>query len=273
MSQNTDGTDRVDRLPDPADPRGRGPQTTSRERQNRMAEDVAAQLDIDREGVGTVDRIKGLDVFLRSEGAESFGEQVASDFASEADYVQPTDVAPNVDAEDITAAPTVAQARRDDVAERARTQAASDDEFARPGDFEADVGERGVSSLGFSAAGERRRAGRALEADAPLESVDPQADLTATDDGGFELDAEASRRSAARGFEDDYDVLGQGSLGAGDVRETSGGFGLAEQPAREVAAAQLDSQYPEVDIAPGDVSLSLAADGSYEASFSTEVQQ
>jgi len=274
MSENTAETNPVDRLPDPPDPGARGPETTSRKRQERAARDVAGELDIDREGVGTVDRIEGLDVFLRSEGSEAFGEQVAADFASEADYVTPEDVDPNVDADDITAAPTVAQARRDDVAARARTQAAAENPFAKPGDFEANVTDRGVSALGFTDQGRRQRASREFAAETPLDTVDPTADLSPVDGGGFRLDDAASRRSAARGFEDDYGAIGQGTLDpSSDLRETSGGFGLAEEPAREVAAAELDAEYPEVDIGPSDVSLSLGDDGAYEASFSTEVQR
>ena len=264
----TNETDRVDRLPDPASPGVDTDRTPSRRRQNRMARDVASELDIEREGVGTVERIRGLDVFLRSEGTAQFGSEVADDFASGADYVEPGDVAPNVDADAISASPTVATGRRDDVADRAREGAAADDEFAQPGDFAAEVGPRGVASLGFTDQGRRRRAGRALEAQTPLADVDPTADLEASGDG-FALDDQAARRSAARGFEDDLAGLGQGSLDAGaDVRALDSGFGLAEEPAREAAAERLDAQLSEVSIGPGDIELSRADDGTFEASFS-----
>ena len=106
MSQNPPTTDRarrqrgvetgaesdaVDRVPDPPDPRGRGPQTTARSRQTTTARDVAGELGIDRSGVGTVDRIEGMDVFLRSGGADEFAEIVQTDFASDADFVAPDD--------------------------------------------------------------------------------------------------------------------------------------------------------------------------------------
>ena len=232
-----------------------------------MARDVASELDIDREGVGTVERIRGLDVFLRSEGSQQFGQDVAADFASEADYVQPGDVAPNVDADAISASPAVAAGRRDDVAARARSQAAADDEFAQPGDFAAEVGPRGVASLGFSESGRRNRAARALEAQTPLADVDPTADLEASGEG-FGLDDQAARRSAARGFEDST-PLAQGALDPqADLRDTDGGFGLAAGPAREVAAERLDDELGNVSVAPDDVDLTRASDAAFEASFS-----
>lgn len=71
---------------------GRDRNVPSRSRQNRAAREIANEIDVDREGVGTVDRLDGLDVFLRSEGTEQFSETVAEDFAGEADFVTPADV-------------------------------------------------------------------------------------------------------------------------------------------------------------------------------------
>jgi len=125
----------VDRLPRPSDPGFGDAGPTSRQRQRRTRGEIADEIGIDKQGVGAVDRLEGLDVFLRSGGAREFGEQVRSDFASSADFVTPADVAPRVDGQDISANPMVADDRRDDVASRTRSQLAADDPFAMPGDF------------------------------------------------------------------------------------------------------------------------------------------
>lgn len=268
-----DAATAVDRLPGNANPRGSGSETTSRERQTRSKREVADELGIDREGVGSVDRLGGLDVFLRSPGVDEFGNDVASDFASEADFVQPADVDPNVDGDEISANPVVASGRRDDVAQRTRQALAGDDQFARPSDFGVDVGPRGVESAGLTDSGERQRAGRFFESKTPLSEVDPAADLTPSGDG-FALDTKAERRSAARGFEDNTDLFGTGELDpTTDLRETDTGFGLARDEARQVAAARIDEQVSQVDVSPSDITLTKTDSGEFEASFETEVRR
>jgi len=166
----------------------------------------------------------------------------------------------------------IAQSRRDDVASRTAQQLASDDQFARPGDFNVDVGESGILSAGLSDTGERRRAGRQLESQTVLSEVDPNADLTQRD-GGFALDTEAQRRAAARNFEDDIGLFGSGELDpSSDLRQTDSGFGLAEAPARELAASELSAQTGET-VAPSDVELNPQDGGGFEAVFEREVSQ
>jgi hypothetical protein len=263
----------VDRLSGGSNPGGNDPETTSRERQRRTKQDIAEELDISREGVGSVDRLDGLDVFLRSSGVDEFGNDVASDFASEADYVQPADVDPNVDGQAISASPVVASGRRDDVAQRTRQALAGDDQFARASDFGVDVGPRGVESAGLTDSGERRRAGRFFESKTPLSEVDPTADLTQSGDG-FALDTAAERRSAARGFESNTDLFNSGDLDpTTDLRQTDSGFGLARDEARQVAAARIDEQVSEVNVSPSDITLEETASGEFEASFETEVRR
>ena len=305
----------VDTLSRRSNPGSDGSKPTSRKRQTRAKQSVADELDVDRKGVGSVDRLGGLDVFLRSEGVDQFGSDVANDFASEADFVTSEDVNPRVDSDDISANPVVAAGRRDDVAQRARTQTAADAEFIQAGDLSADVGKRGVSGLavapnrrddvaqraaadiasddqfatpadisvdvgpsgiesaGFTDAGQRRRAGRQLESQTALETVDPTADLTDSGDG-LALDRAAKRRATARSFEDDLGLFGQGSLDpSDDIRPTDNGFGLAREPARRVAAEQIDEQVGEVDVTPEMVELTQTDSGAFEASFETEVRR
>lgn len=162
--------------------------------------------------------------------------------------------------------------RRDDIAAEARQETAADDEFTEPDDLDVEVGPGGVMDAGLTEQGRRRRAGRQLEAETPLEEVDADADLTQTDDG-LGLDTAAQRRSAARGFEDDLDTFEQGSLDGDAVRETDDGFGLAREPAREAAAARIDADLPDVAVAPDDVTLTETDAGGFEASFEREVQR
>jgi hypothetical protein len=263
----------IDRQDSGVNPRGNSPETTSRQRQNRMASDIADEIDVSREGVGTVDRLEGIDVFLRSSGTDQFSENVTDEFAGEADFVTPSDVDPNIDPEAISADPQVARGRRDDVAARARQQTAADDPFAQPSDFGAEVGAFGVESIGLTDMGARRRAGRQFESQTPLQQVDPTADIEPTD-GGFALDSEAQRRSAARGFEADLELFGTGDLDpASDLRDIDGGFGLAREPAKQVAAERLDEQLPSVDVSPSDVELRQTDSGQFEGVFEQEVNR
>src|SRR6056297_1286336 len=234
-------SDAVDRLSTGSNPGGGVSRSTSRSRQRDAREEIAADIDVDREGVGSVERLSGLDVFLRGPGPRQFGAQVREQFAGAADFVTDDDVAANVNREAISADPVVAPGRRDDVAQRAREQTASDTEFVTDDDLDVDVGARGVrglevaadrrddvaertrqalaaddpyattddfavdvtgrgvASAGLSDAGAQRRAGRQFEATTPLAEVGSD-DLRATDDGGFALDDQAQRRSAARSF-------------------------------------------------------------------------
>ena len=305
--------DAVDTLSGGTNPRSQGRQTPTRRAQTRAKREVADEIDIDSEGVGSVDRIEeGLDLFLRDSGVDAFGDNVAQDFAGQADFVTAADIDPNVDGEAISAAPVVAAARRDDVADRARQQTAADAQFIQAMDLSADVGDRGVTgievaadrrddvaartrsqlaaddpfanasdfggevgatgveSAGLTDDGQRRRAGRQFEDQTPLDSVDPFADITQTD-SGLSLDDAAQKRSAARGFEDDLSFFEQGSLTGDDIRDISGGFGLAREPARELAASQLDAKITEFDIGPDDIELTETDSGRFEGSFSREV--
>jgi len=199
-------------------------------------------------------------------------EQLAERFADEREFVDVDDTL--VEADPRTGVrPRTDPDRVDEIAADAASEFAAGDEYADPGDFNIDVGPGGVTDAGLTPAGQRRRAGRQFTAETPLESVDPERDITNSEDG-FALTDSAARRSAARGFEDDLGAIGQGELDpTRDVRETSGGFGLAESPARRVAAAQIDEQLPEVDVGPDDIDLERVPDGSFEGSFSGEVQR
>jgi len=304
--------DAVDQLSGRSNPGGSGRQTPTRSAQTQAKREVAEEIDIDSEGVGSVDRLDGMDVFLRTSGVDAFGDNVAQDFAGQADFVTAADIDPNVDGQAIAANPVVAADRRDDVAQRARQQTAADAEFIQAADLSADVGGRGVTGIevaadrrddvadrtrsqlaaddpfanasdfgvtvgatgvtdaGLTDDGKRRRAGRQFTAETPLDSVDPFADITETD-SGFGLDDAAQKRSAARGFEDDLSFFEQGSLTGDDIRDISGGFGLAREPARELAASKLDAQISEFDIGPGDITLRETDSGRFEGSFSREV--
>jgi len=262
-----DATDAVEPVSPQSNPGGRSLEGSTRSRLRETRREVASEAGVDRGGVGAIDRLRGSDVFLRSSGVEQFGATVAEQFAGAADFVSEQDVDPNVNAQSISADPVVAPGRRDDVAQRAREQTASEDQYAAPADFEAEVGGLGVTSIGLTDMGARRRAGREFEATTPLDSVDPNSDVTPVESGGFELSASAQRRSAVRGYEDDYDTFGQGSLTPANVRETESGFGLRREPARNLAAAQLDAEYDEVNVSPSDVTLTETDSGAFEASF------
>ena len=309
-------TDAVDRLPRASNPGGSGSRTPTRSAQTRAKREVAEELEIGRDGVGSVDRIRGgIDMFLRSSGVDQFGRNVRADFADQASFVERDDVDPRIDAQEISAQPMVATNRRDDVADRARRETAADAEFIEPRDLDADVGARGVTGLevaddrrdevagrartglaaedpfaepgdfdvqvgalgiekaGLSADGQFRRAGRMFEAQTPLRSVDPFADITQTD-SGFALDDDAQRRSAARGFENELDLFGRGELDPGtDIRDIDDGFGLGRGPARELAAKQIDEQIAEFDIGPGDIELRETGSGEFEGIFEREVER
>ena len=128
--------------------------TRSRQRDRRR--EIADDIDIEREGVGAVDRIAGgIDVFLRSVGVREFDENVSRRFAEEADFVGDPEAAfpgaeevdARVDGQRISASPVVAPDRRSDVATRARSQTAAETDFVEAADLRADVGPRGVRRL------------------------------------------------------------------------------------------------------------------------------
>jgi len=250
--------DAVDRVSRATTPGGNGRETTSRNRQQRAARDVADQIDIERDGVGTVQRLSGLDVFLRSSGESQFRSTLREDFAGEADFVQSEDVATEVDPEDITGSARVAQDRRDDVATRARRQTAADAEFIGRGDLAADVGPRGVADLRVR---EGRRDDVADRVRSDLASDNPftrpsdfEATVTATgvEQAGF---AEGGRRrAAARQFESET-LLGDVDP-SGDVTERENGFGLDQQAQQRAAAERFESSTPFDDLGPSDVTLS-----------------
>ena len=265
-------TDAVDRRSDRTNPRGRVSETTPRTRQQTARRDVADDIDIVRDGVGTIDRIgEGIDVFLRSAGVRGFDENIRRDFASDADFVERGDIDSRIDAQNISADPIVARDRRDRVADRARRQFADDDPFAEPDDFDVGVDRFGIEDAGLSQMGERRRAGRQFEAETPLRSVDAERDLTRMDDG-FGLASGAQRRLSAREFESEFDMFGTGDLDPEtDIRSVDGGFGLAEGPTRQVAAADIDRQLDDFSVGVDDIELRETSDGQFEAMFEREV--
>lgn len=200
-------------------------------------------------------------------------EQLAERFADEREFVDEDDAIVQADPRK-GVRPRTDPDRLDDIAQDAASEFAADDQYANPEDFDVEVGPGGVTEAGFSESGARRRASRELTAETPLDDVDPTSDIAPTEEGGFELTDTAARRSAARRFEDDFGPIEQGELDpSSDVREAGDGFGLARAPAQEVAAARIDDQLPDVAVGPDDITLELADDGTFEASFSEEVQR
>ncbi|MCQ4334594.1 hypothetical protein KM295_14135, partial [Natronomonas sp. F2-12] len=241
----------------------------SRSRQNRAAREIANEIDVSREGVGTVDRLEGLDVFLRSSGTEQFSENVTDGFAGEADFVQPSDVNPNVDPEAISADPAVAPGRRDDVAARARRRTASDAAYIQAEDLNAEVGPRGVSELGV-AAGRRddvaMRAAQGLASESPFaEPGDFGIDVGESGITDAGLTDTGERRVVARQFESETPLSNvdpsAGLAAAGD------GFELAGTADDRLAARRFESDIgtfgsgeldPESDIRDTDEGFALA---------------
>ena len=151
-------------------------------------------------------------------------------------------------------------------AAQARQSAAANTEFVQPDDVAVETADGEVAGLGLTAEGQRERAARQLETSTALSEVDPGADLTATD-SGLALDDSARQRAAARGIEDDLAEIDQGALSPDDIRETDGGLALDQEIVRGIAASRINEQVPETSVAPGDVSLSAAEDGSFEPAF------
>jgi hypothetical protein len=241
-----------------------------RERIATRGREFASRLDLGADSVRPVqlnDRGTEFGFVPTGEGRETLAER----FAEDREFVDPDDTLVEAGPREGIETRTDPD-RRADVAGEARQELAADDEFTEPGDLDVDVGPGGVTDAGLTEQGRRRRAGRELEAETPLEEVDPAADLTQADDG-LGLDTAAQRRSAARGFEDDLDTFEQGSLDSDAVRETDDGFGLAREPAREAAAARIDADLPDVAVGPDDVTLEETAGGGFEANFEREVQR
>ena len=258
-----DGTrsDAVDRTSRRSNPRGSAAETTSRGRQQQAARDVAGDIDIQREGVGTIDRIGGgMDVFLRSSGAEQFRDTVREDFAGQADFVERDDVDPGVDPQAISAAPQVARDRRDSVAGRAREQTAAETDFVQASDLTADVGARGVSAIEIAegrrdTVGQRAREQTAADADF-VEAADLSADVTERGVTGIEIaddrrDAVGQRARQEVAADDPFAEASDFEADVGDLGVEE--IGLTRQGERRRAARELDEQQPDVDITPGDL--------------------
>jgi hypothetical protein len=239
-------------LPDPALDRSElpdrtptGGRATSRQRQQRTKREIADEIEVGREGVGTVNRLRGgIDAFLRSSGARQFGENVRAQFADEADFVRPSDVAPNVDARDIAANPTVAQDRRPAVAQRARQQTAADAEFIEAGDLSADVGPRGVSELAIPSSRRDEVASRVrqdLAADDPFAKPgDFAADVGATGIESAGFTEGGARRRAGRQFEAETPLSAVDPQA--DIEPSGDGFTLDSRAQERVAARNFEDQ-------------------------------
>ena len=252
--------DAVDRRVSDANPRGSDPERTTRNRQRATRRDVADEVDVDREGVGAVDRIgQGIDVFLRSVGVRQFGERVQDDFASEADFVESDDVAPRVDGQRIAASPQVARDRRPTVADRARQETAADMEFIEGDDLDAQVGAFGVEDIGVR---DERRPQIQDRAAAGLASEDPFAEPddfeVQVGERGIEaagLTDDGALRRAGRQFESETPLTAVDP--ARDIQPVDDGFGLTSVAERRLTAREFEGQFdmfgsgeldPETDI-------------------------
>ena len=235
-------TDAVDRRSPRRDARGQTGETTSRNRQQRLARDVAGDIDIDRDGVGTVERLTGMDVFLRSGGEAEFGQRIRGEFAEEADFVEREDVDPGIDPQAISATPGVARDRRDRVGQRAREETAADAQFIEPRDLDAEVGARGVSGIEVaedrrSAVADRTRTQLAAE-DPFAEPGDFEAQVGA---GGIEsagLSDTGARTRAGRQFEAETPLSSVDP--ERDVTADGDSFRLGDGAQRRIAAREFE---------------------------------
>lgn len=169
------------------------------------------------------------------DAADEIGERAERDFASGVDFIESEDLEAQVGPGGVEDI-TTRRSRRDDIGQRVATDLAADDPFAEPGDFAVDVGTEGIEGARFTSGGRRRR--------------------------------------ATRQFTETFDEFEEGDLDPeSDIRETNGGFGLARGPAREVAAADIDRQLPNIDIGPDDIDLQETETGGFEASFEREVRR
>jgi len=243
------------------------------ERRERIAtrgREFASRLDLGADSVRPVqlnDRGTEFGFVPTGRGRETLAER----FADDREFVDPDDVLVQAGPREGITTRTDPD-RLDDIGAEAAQDLAADDEFTQPSDLDVDVGPGGVTDAGLTDQGRRRRAGRQLEAETPLDEVDPAADLTQTDDG-LELDRGADRRAAARRFEDELGAFDSGELTGEDVRPTGDGFGLDRGPAREAAAARIDDQLPDVAVGAGDIELTETESGDFEATFEREVRR
>jgi len=263
-------SDAVDRRSDRTNPRGRGSETTSRQRQQTARREIADDIDIDRDGVGVIDRIgEGIDVFLRSAGVRGFDENIRGDFASEADFVEPGDIDSRIDSRNISAEPIVASGRRDRVADRARRETAGDMEFVERSDLDADVGRFGVEEI--AVAEDRRsdvadRARTGFAADDPFaEPGDFEIEVTAAGIEDAGLSQMGERRRAGRQFEAETPLRSVDP--ERDLTRMDDGFGLRSGAQRRLSAREFESEFdifgtgdldPETDIRSVDGEFGLA---------------
>jgi len=251
----------VDRLSGRSNPGGNGPETTSRERQRRTKQDIAEELDISREGVGSVDRLGGLDVFLRSPGVDEFDQQLREQAAEDEQFIQPADLGTEIDPQELSGRVTgVRQPRRDNVAAR-RIEANSPYQTLT----EDDVTQQSEGGFGVTETKQRSFTASEIASDTALETVDPQADLQPTD-GGFGLDLGAERRLVAESTEQSTPLSSVDPQS--DVTVVDGEPQLTDRTRKEAGAAQLDEQFPDIDIGVGDVQLE---DG--QVTFEKEVRR
>ena len=267
--------DAVERGSSRSNPRGSDRETPTRSRQRDLRREIADELDIEADDVGAVDRIRGMDVFLRSGGVTQFGDVVRDDFASQADFVDPDDVDPRVDGRAIAAEPIVSDRGRSAVSRRARSATAADADFIEADDLRADVGRRGVSAIEVaddrrSAVADRARTSFAAEDPfAQPDDFDVQVGATGITQSGFTPDGE--RRRAGRQFESETAL---GSVDPfGDLEQTDDGFTLTGGAQRRAAARGFESQFdffgagdldPERDIREIDGGFGLGRDPSRE---------
>ena len=237
----------VDRVSAGSDPGGGVVEGTPRSRQIDRQREIATEIETDPSGVAVRDERAGMDAFLRSSGVDQFGARLRSEFASAADYVRERDVAPNIDADAISAAPAVAAGRRDDVEQRAESQAAGDAAFVTAEDLDADVSARGVTDLGIPE-GRRddvaERARQGLADDTPFaQPGDFSADVTETGIASAGLTDQGARRRAARQFESETPLSAVDA--SADVTESGDGLTLDESAQRRVAARSFED---DVDV-------------------------
>ena len=265
----------MDRRTPRSNPGGRGSETTQRNRQRESRREIADELDIDQEGVGAIDRLEGVDVFLRSGGQQEFASEIRDSFASEADFVQEDDVDPRINPQVIAADPIVASDRRSDVARRARERTAADAEFITDDDLDAEVGRRGVT--GIEVAEDRRpdvadRARRGFADDDPFaepDDFDVQVGQLGIEQAGLTEDGE--RRRAGRQFESETPLSSVDPFD--DLTEDDDGFGLREPVQRRAAARGFEDSIglfdtgdldPESDIRDIDDGFGLGRDPARE---------
>jgi len=134
-----------------------------------------------------------------------------------------------------------------------------DDEFPRQDLGPADVTE---SPRGFvpTEATRRREVALGFEERTPVDDIDPFGDVAAQDGGGFGLTGAAEREVAAAELDPQYPEIG---IDTGDVQPTGEGtFGLTPTAEREVAAERIEADTPLTEVAPDDVRRT--DDGGFE---------